>query len=87
MPRYDYRCEMCAEIFEASHPMEGPRHVSCPVCKTGHVHRVFISAPAIKIWWKDARSSSDSDGMKPRFMQSTRRKTAASETAANFGGV
>lgn len=90
MPYYDYRCELCTEIFEASHPMEGPSPgtvVKCPVCGTGRVRRIFISVPAMKIWYRNAAASSDAESMRPRFYQSvTRKKTVASETAADFGG-
>ena len=78
MPRYDYLCDLCGELFEVQHPMEGPRegYVPCPVCKTGRTHKIFIQAPAMKIWWKDARSSSDASGLCPRFMPSVKARKA-----------
>lgn len=59
MPRYDYRCKECAEVWETEHPMtyEGP--VECPVCKTSLTHKIILETPGIWIYWKDARSSSE----------------------------
>jgi putative FmdB family regulatory protein len=45
MPRYDYECDTCGLIFEASHGFEAPP----PPCPEGHttVHRVIRSVPRV----------------------------------------
>ena len=90
MPRYDYRCQECGEVFEASHPMAGPDlgYIRCPVCGTGRTQKIILQAPAIRIRWQDARSSptGDASGMKPKFLSSVRNKRAL-ETPNDFGGV
>lgn len=32
MPRYDYRCTSCADVFEIEHGMREHPAISCPVC-------------------------------------------------------
>lgn len=89
MARYDYICELCTEIFETEHPMTGPppsRPVKCPVCGTGHVHKIIISTPAIKIWWRNARASEDAGSMAPKFLESVTRKGEDKQEAAEAGG-
>ncbi len=43
MPRYDYRCTTCGEVFEARHGFDDP----APPCPNGHttVERLITSAP------------------------------------------
>lgn len=90
MPRYDYRCLRCGEVFETSHPMAGPGTgcVQCPACGTGHTQKIILQAPAIRIWWQDARSSptGDASGMKPMFLPSVKNKKVL-KTPDDFGGV
>lgn len=45
MPRYDYECETCGTIFEASHNYDAPP----PPCPNGHatIHRIITTAPRV----------------------------------------
>lgn len=83
MPHYDYQCEKCAEVFEATHSMNFKGVTVCPICGTGETHKVFLQCPGISIWWKDANTSptGDASGMRPKYLAATKR-----ETAADFGG-
>jgi putative FmdB family regulatory protein len=71
MPYYDYHCEQCGELFEAEHGMEGPdplHPVICPVCRTGDVNKVILSAPAVRIWFKNPRLATHPDEKTPKYM-------------------
>ena len=46
MPRYDYRCHGCNQVFEASHGMSAEPLKRCLLCDGGSVERL-ISAPMI----------------------------------------
>lgn len=74
----DYRCETCAEIWEQTFDSREQAKketvlVTCPVCGSGRTCKI-MSAPALKIWWKDARSSVDSWQMRPSFRKGVRNK-------------
>ncbi|RMF78608.1 MAG: zinc ribbon domain-containing protein [Chloroflexi bacterium] len=45
MPRYDYECDECGEIFEARHGFDDP----APPCPNGHseVHKRITSVPRL----------------------------------------
>lgn len=45
MPRYDYRCKVCEEQFEARHGFNDP----APSCPKGHaeVERLITTAPRV----------------------------------------
>lgn len=73
MPFYDYQCNTCAEIFEEEHPMNLEGVALCPVCEGGDTHKVFLSCPAVKVAWRDPRSSSDVAGLQPKFLSAVRR--------------
>lgn len=66
MPRHDFRCEKCAEVFE--HQKAGSdEFVVCPICGSGLTHKVYLQAPATVMKWWDAKASSDSSGIGDRF--------------------
>ena len=74
---YDYRCEECAELFEMTFASRDEYlktiAVTCPVCGTGRTKKI-VSAPAVRIWWKDATSSSDALSMRPKFKKPARNR-------------
>ena len=45
MPKYEYKCEECAETFEENQSLDDPVIEECPFCK-GHVYRV-IGTPGV----------------------------------------
>jgi putative FmdB family regulatory protein len=45
MPTYNYRCDSCNLVFEATHAIAANRP-SCPECG-GSVTQVFLVAPAV----------------------------------------
>jgi putative FmdB family regulatory protein len=45
MPSYNYRCDGCDFVFEATHAIDA-NQPSCPEC-SGPVTQVFLVAPAI----------------------------------------
>ncbi len=45
MPLYDYRCENCANEFEARHSFD-ETPPPCPVCGETHAQRLITTAPA-----------------------------------------
>ena len=67
MPLYDYRCEVCAEVWEENLPMKFRGFVTCPVCQTGRTQRIHLQAPATVMNWWDASSSMDASGIRERF--------------------
>ena len=46
MPRYEYRCLECSQIFEATHSMTAGPLTSCRLCGSDSVRRL-ISPPMI----------------------------------------
>jgi len=53
MPLYDFRCQVCNEIFEHLETLEDyTGETECPFCGSGAV-RVYINAPGIH-WSNDA---------------------------------
>ncbi len=74
MPWYDYQCDICTEIFEIEHPMEFTGAVLCPTCESGDVHKLILSCAAIKVRWRDPRSSSDVDGLVPKYMHAVTKR-------------
>lgn len=47
MPAYDYKCELCNQIFEFEHPMQDTMDWNpCPECKIdeAYLHKVFRPA-------------------------------------------
>jgi len=47
MPRYDYRCEVCGQQFEAKHGFNDPAP-ACPKCQAQKVQRLITTMPAVK---------------------------------------
>jgi putative FmdB family regulatory protein len=71
MAYYDYHCTKCGEIFEAEHSMDGPDPRSpmrCPVCRTAEVNKIFLSAPAVRSWFKSPRLAHHPDEKRPKYM-------------------
>ncbi len=71
MALYDYRCLRCGELFEAEHPMAGPDPrlpIRCPVCETAEVNKIYLDAPAVKIWFKSPRLAHHAEEKRPRYM-------------------
>ena len=46
MPRYDYRCHQCDQVFEASHTVSAGPLKECVLCGSESVQKL-ISAPMI----------------------------------------
>ncbi len=70
MAIYDYRCTRCEELFESEHAMSGPdprRPVTCPVCKTAEVNKVFLGAPAVRVWFRNPSLAHHSSDKRPRY--------------------
>lgn len=40
MPRYDYECSACGDVFEASHSFHDPPLTECKLCHGGPVQRL-----------------------------------------------
>jgi len=90
-PAYDYICHDCAEIFETNHSMQFAGVVQCPVCSSGRTRKIVLSSPALSIWFKDARSSTSCESLRPKFRGAIHRKPrerpeVTQATAASLGG-
>jgi putative FmdB family regulatory protein len=88
MPRYDYICTECTEIFEARHSMDSKAPVMCPVCKTGLTRRIILSMPATQYNWWNASASEDASGVSKRFRAATenlKAKRAFRRGEENYG--
>ena len=85
---YDYQCNTCTEIFEVKHPMDFKGVVLCPICESGDTHKIILSCAAIKIAWRDPRSSSNAAEMRPKYLGAVQRQRPSRprETASDFGG-
>lgn len=46
MPRYDYKCSNCGQVFEARHGFNDSAPV-CPACGQAEPQRLITSAPTI----------------------------------------
>ena len=83
MPRYDYRCSACGNVYEKREGFDAPSLQECPTC--GSEARRVLTPPAIVFkgsgWYKtDSRGSeSDSNVAAPAAGAAS---TAASETPA-----
>jgi putative FmdB family regulatory protein len=71
MPRYDYMCNECSEIFEVEHGMTEKPPVQCPTCGTYLTRKIIIETPGLYIYWKDARSSSEAT--LPKYLSPVKR--------------
>lgn len=91
MPAYDYICNDCTEIFERKHSMLFEGTVQCPVCSSGRTRKIVMSAPALRIWFKDASSSTSCESLRPKFRGAFTRKPrerpeVEAATVASLGG-
>lgn len=64
MPKYDYRCQACGNVYEKRESFSAPAVQECPTCR-GEARRV-LTPPAIVFkgsgWYKtDSRNSGPSD--------------------------
>ena len=68
MPRYDYKCTDCSDVFETTHGVDDAID-SCPKCG-GRVRRLFHPVGIIfkgsGFYKTDSRSASDNGGGKPK---------------------
>jgi putative FmdB family regulatory protein len=75
-PGHDYICEECDQLLDVRYRRdEKPVAVTCPICGSGNTHKL-ISAPAVKIWWKNAAASNDSSEMTPKYRPPIRNRAA-----------
>lgn len=83
MPRYDYRCEECGDVFEAVHGV-GDSVDGCPECG-GKVRRLFHPVGIIfkgsGFYKTDYRSSSGNGGDKPPPKHVEKEKDKAADKA------
>src|SRR5258707_6263126 len=72
MPRYDYECETCGKIFEATHGFDAPM----PPCPEGHstVHRLIRTAPRVlKGMGASSSKNADKDELRDKWQEETPR--------------
>ena len=81
MPRYDYRCSACGNVYEKREGFDAPSVQNCPTC--GSEARRVLTPPAIVFkgsgWYKtDSRGSESDSSAAPAAAPAT----GASDTAA-----
>jgi putative FmdB family regulatory protein len=63
MPRYDYRCSACGNVYEKREGFDAPSLQECPTC--GSEARRVLTPPAIVFkgsgWYQTDRRGSESD--------------------------
>lgn len=45
MPRYDFLCTTCSQVFELDLPVARRSEATCPQCGSRELRQVFLSAP------------------------------------------
>jgi putative FmdB family regulatory protein len=92
MPRYDYECDTCGKIFEATHGYND----ASPACPDGHatVHRIITTVPRLMKGMAAAASKNASkEELQSKWAEETpklRKQLAdklGEETVSKYGGT
>ena len=86
MPRYDYRCNDCGNVYEKREGFDAPALQACPEC-SGSARRV-LTAPAIVFkgsgWYAtDSRKGSSADSDSSSSSSTTTKQDGAGSTKSD----